>query len=107
MWLLQLRKVNGIFSNQPRENILLTVYGTAAKHLEPLKGGNIPLEIIVTTKDPEQKKKAFDKCLATIKSAGVWTSYPKLSTTRSLTQVGGKEKGRHVTQSPVYWSFRR
>lgn len=61
------------FSNQPREITILTVYGTA-KHLEPLKGGKIPLEIIVTTKDPEQKKKAFDKCLATIKAAGVRNS---------------------------------
>ncbi|BDD57948.1 FACT complex subunit spt16 [Monascus purpureus] len=41
-----------------------------AKHLEHLKGGKIPLEIIVVTKDPEQKLKAFEKCLDIIKNAG-------------------------------------
>lgn len=46
----------------------------AAKHLEPLKGGKIPLEILVTSKEPEQKKKAFDKCLEAIKNAGVWVA---------------------------------
>lgn len=43
----------------------------AAKHLEPLKGGKIPVEILVTTKDPEQKLKAFEKCTEVIKNAGV------------------------------------
>ena len=43
----------------------------AAKHLEPLKGGKIPMEILVTSKDQEQKAKAFEKCLDVIKSAGV------------------------------------
>jgi Xaa-Pro aminopeptidase len=42
-----------------------------AKHLEPLKGGKIPVEILVTTKDPESKTKAFEKCLEVIKTAGV------------------------------------
>lgn len=41
-----------------------------AKHLEHLKDGKIPLEIIVVTKDPEQKLKAFEKCLDIIKNAG-------------------------------------
>jgi Xaa-Pro aminopeptidase len=39
--------------------------------LEPLKGGKIPVEILVTTKDPEEKAKAFYKCLDVIKNAGV------------------------------------
>lgn len=46
-----------------------------AKHLEPLKGGKIPVEILVTTKDPESKAKAFEKCLDVIKNAGVSIYY--------------------------------
>jgi hypothetical protein len=42
-----------------------------AKHLEPLKNGKIPVEILVTTKDAEEKAKAFSKCLDVIKNAGV------------------------------------
>lgn len=41
-----------------------------AKHLEPLKGGKIPVEILAITKDPEQKTRAFEKCLDVIKGAG-------------------------------------
>ncbi|KAK2787451.1 FACT complex subunit spt16 [Emmonsiellopsis sp. PD_33] len=41
-----------------------------AKHLEHLKGGKIPVEILVTTKDAEQKAKVFEKCLDVIKNAG-------------------------------------
>lgn len=42
-----------------------------AKHLEPLKGGKIPVEILVTTKDQEEKTKVFEKCTELIKSSGV------------------------------------
>ena len=42
-----------------------------AKHLEPLKGGKIPLEILVRGKDSEQNAKQLDQCLEVIKSAGV------------------------------------
>lgn len=42
-----------------------------AELLEPLKGGKIPVELLVTTKDPESKTKAFEKCLEVIKGAGV------------------------------------
>lgn len=41
-----------------------------ANHLEPLKGGKIPVETLVVTKDPESKTKTFEKCLDVIKSAG-------------------------------------
>ncbi|EEH38707.2 FACT complex subunit spt16 [Paracoccidioides lutzii Pb01] len=41
-----------------------------AKHLEHLKGGKIPVEILVTTKDTDQKAKVFEKCLDVIKNAG-------------------------------------
>ncbi|KAL9004589.1 MAG: hypothetical protein Q9188_002598 [Gyalolechia gomerana] len=41
-----------------------------AKHLEPLKGGKTPIEILSRGKDPEQNAKHFEKCLDVIKSAG-------------------------------------
>ncbi|KAH8422951.1 chromatin-remodeling protein SPT16 [Aspergillus melleus] len=41
-----------------------------AKHLEPLKGGKIPVEILLTSKDLEEKTKSFEKCLEAIKSSG-------------------------------------
>jgi len=68
MWLLLQRKVNLI--HHVTLASLLTVVFTA-KHLEPLKGGKIPVEILVITKDQEQKKKSFEKCLEVIKNAGV------------------------------------
>ena len=42
-----------------------------AKHLEPLKGGKVPIEILVRGKDAEQNAKQFEKCLEVIKGAGV------------------------------------
>ncbi|GAB1193136.1 FACT complex subunit spt16 [Aspergillus pseudonomiae] len=41
-----------------------------AKHLEPLKGGKIPVEILITSKDPNEKTRSFEKCLEVIKNAG-------------------------------------
>ncbi|KAL8725333.1 MAG: hypothetical protein Q9181_006452 [Wetmoreana brouardii] len=41
-----------------------------AKHLEGLKGGKIPLEILSRAKDPEQNAKHFERCLDLIKGAG-------------------------------------
>ncbi|KAL9023725.1 MAG: hypothetical protein Q9196_007018, partial [Gyalolechia fulgens] len=41
-----------------------------AKHLEPLKGGKTPIEILSRGKDPEQNAKHFEKCLDVIKNAG-------------------------------------
>lgn len=49
----------------------LTAWRAVAKHLEPLKGGKIPVEILVTSKDPADKAKAFDTCIDAIKKAGV------------------------------------
>jgi nucleosome binding factor SPN SPT16 subunit len=42
-----------------------------AKHLEQLKGGKIPLEVLVRGKDPEQNEKLFAKITDLIKSSGV------------------------------------
>lgn len=39
-----------------------------------MKGGKIPVEILAITKDPEQKTRAFEKCLDVIKGAGVRSS---------------------------------
>lgn len=33
------------------------------------------MEILVTTKDPEQKKQTFDKCLDAIKNSGVRVTF--------------------------------
>lgn len=52
------------------EVVYVVTTAKKAKHLEPLKGGKIPLEILVTSKEPEQKKKALDKCLEAIRNAG-------------------------------------
>ncbi|MCJ1257673.1 FACT complex subunit spt16 [Lignoscripta atroalba] len=41
-----------------------------AKHLEPLKGGKVPIEILVRGKDAEQNAKHWEKCLDAIKGAG-------------------------------------
>lgn len=41
-----------------------------AKHLEPLKGGKIPLEILVRGKDAEQNAEIFNKIAMHIKDAG-------------------------------------
>ncbi|KAI4161693.1 MAG: hypothetical protein LQ342_004701 [Letrouitia transgressa] len=41
-----------------------------AKHLEPLKGGKVPVEILVRGKDAEQNAKQFEKCLDVVKTAG-------------------------------------
>jgi nucleosome binding factor SPN SPT16 subunit len=42
----------------------------AAAYLEPLKGGKVPVEILVRGKDPEENKKQFQTCLDTVKKAG-------------------------------------
>ena len=42
----------------------------AAKHLEPLKGGKIPIEILVRGKDADENAKHFQKCVDAIKGAG-------------------------------------
>lgn len=83
-------------------------YATAAKHLEPLKGGKIPVEILAITKDPEQKAKAFEKCLGVIKEAGVRPSititviYQPRNCSNSFL-----EKGWHFTKRHRIGSFCR
>ncbi|PWY78389.1 SPT16-domain-containing protein [Aspergillus sclerotioniger CBS 115572] len=52
------------------EVVYVVTTAKKAKHLEPLKGGKIPVEILVTSKDPEEKMKSFEKCIEVVKSAG-------------------------------------
>lgn len=42
----------------------------AASYLEPLKGGKVPVEILIRGKDPEENKQQFQTCLDTLKKAG-------------------------------------
>lgn len=42
-----------------------------AKHLEPLKGGKIPLEVLVRGKDAAANEKLFTKIADVINSSGV------------------------------------
>ncbi|KAI5296122.1 FACT complex subunit spt16 [Ascosphaera acerosa] len=41
-----------------------------AKHLECLENGPIAVNLLITSKDPEQKAKSFDQCLSVIRAAG-------------------------------------
>lgn len=43
----------------------------SAKHLQPLKGGKIPIEILVRGRDADQNAKHFKRCVDAIKDAGV------------------------------------
>ncbi|PYH89668.1 FACT complex subunit spt16 [Aspergillus ellipticus CBS 707.79] len=52
------------------EVVYVVTTAKKAKHLEPLKGGKVPVEILVTSKDPEEKMKSFEKCIEVIKNAG-------------------------------------
>jgi Xaa-Pro aminopeptidase len=52
------------------EAVYVVTTAKKAKHLEPLRGGKIPVEILVTTKDPEGKLRSFEKCIEVIRSAG-------------------------------------
>ncbi|EAS37200.2 FACT complex subunit spt16 [Coccidioides immitis RS] len=52
------------------EAMYVVTTAAKAKFLEPLKGGKIPVELLICSKDPETKIKAFEKCLDVIKSSG-------------------------------------
>ncbi|EEP78331.1 hypothetical protein UREG_03177 [Uncinocarpus reesii 1704] len=52
------------------EGMFVVTTAKKAKLLEPLKGGKVPVELLVFSKDPESKTKAFDKCLDLIKNSG-------------------------------------
>jgi nucleosome binding factor SPN SPT16 subunit len=41
----------------------------AATYLEPLKGGKVPVEILIRGKDADENKKQFQTCIETLKQA--------------------------------------
>lgn len=49
----------------------MLVLSSTAGHLEPLKNGKVPVEVIVRGKDAEENSKQFEKLREVIKSAGV------------------------------------
>ncbi|KAI9836234.1 MAG: FACT complex subunit spt16 [Sarea resinae] len=52
------------------ETLYIVTTAKKAKHLEPLKGGKIAVELLVRGKDAEQNAKLFERCLEIIKSNG-------------------------------------
>jgi hypothetical protein len=50
-----------------------------AKHLEQLKGGRFPIEVLVRGKDAAENEKLFIKVTNKIKEAGVSESVPIVS----------------------------
>lgn len=85
-------KKGSIVFRGPSIKAALTASRTA-KHLEPLKGGRIPIEILIRGKDAEQNAKQFEKCLDIIKSAGV--SEKALKEEKYWTDVHPEESGNH------------
>lgn len=59
-----------VFWLWPGCNYRISADRAAASYLEPLKGGKVPVEILVRGKDVEENKKQFEKCLDTMKKAG-------------------------------------
>ncbi|RDL37751.1 putative FACT complex subunit SPT16 [Venustampulla echinocandica] len=52
------------------EALYIVTTAKKAKHLEPLKGGKVPLEVLVRGKDAAENEKLFTKINDVIKSAG-------------------------------------
>ncbi|KAI7236663.1 FACT complex subunit [Hortaea werneckii] len=68
-WLLGYEFPATLFLITPESMTIVTTKKKAA-YLEPLKGGKIPLEVVVRGKDAEENAKQFERCLDTIKNAG-------------------------------------
>ncbi|KZF20719.1 transcription elongation complex subunit [Xylona heveae TC161] len=52
------------------ETLYIVTTAKKAKHLEPLKSGKIPVELLIRGKDPEQNTKLFERCVQIIKDSG-------------------------------------
>ena len=61
-----------------------------AKHLEPLKGGKVALEVLVRGKDAEQNEALFRKITDKITSAGV--SHISFGVSYKADMVGSSEE---------------
>ncbi|KAI7350356.1 FACT complex subunit [Hortaea werneckii] len=68
-WLLGYEFPATLFLITPESMTIVTTKKKAA-YLEPLRGGKIPLEIVVRGKDAEENAKQLERCLDTIKNAG-------------------------------------
>ncbi|KAF2202190.1 SPT16-domain-containing protein [Delitschia confertaspora ATCC 74209] len=69
LWLLGYEFPAALFVLTPD---LLQIVTTKKKatYLEPLKGGKVPIEILVRGKDAEQNKKQLEACIETMRNAG-------------------------------------
>ena len=75
-----------------------------AKHLEPLQGGKIPVEILVRSKDAEQNQKHWDKCIEVIKGAGVGQTSENRKNYIAKLPI---EESRHYCERYIDWTVRR
>ncbi|KAF1983849.1 transcription elongation complex subunit [Aulographum hederae CBS 113979] len=69
MWILGYEFPTTLFVLTPES---LTVITTKKKSqlLQPLKGGKVPVDILVRSKNAEENQKHFDKCLDIVKAGG-------------------------------------
>ncbi|RAL58999.1 hypothetical protein DID88_009028 [Monilinia fructigena] len=67
---IRLRVSCDTLSFHSRDSIYIVTTAKKAKHLEPLKGGKVPLEILVRGKDAAANEKLFTKITDVIKSSG-------------------------------------
>lgn len=54
-----------------KEKFYVVTTGKKAKHLETLKGGKVPVEFLIRTKDEEANRKQFEDLVEIIKKNGV------------------------------------
>lgn len=85
-------------------DLCLPLSSLTAKHLEPLKGGKVPVEILVRGKDTEQNAKHFEKCLNVIKGAGVGLFYLMRPAQHADCRL---EESRHNPQRFFNWTLCR
>ncbi|KAH7406256.1 FACT complex subunit-domain-containing protein [Phaeosphaeria sp. MPI-PUGE-AT-0046c] len=69
LWLLGYEFPHTLFVLTP-DLLQIVTTKKKASYLEPLKGGKVPVEILVRGKDAEENKKQFQACLDTVKKAG-------------------------------------
>ncbi|KAH7073227.1 FACT complex subunit-domain-containing protein [Paraphoma chrysanthemicola] len=69
LWLLGYEFPHTLFVLTP-DLLQIVTTKKKASYLEPLKGGKVPVEILVRGKDAEENKKQFQTCLDTLKKAG-------------------------------------
>ncbi|KAI9815718.1 MAG: FACT complex subunit spt16 [Pycnora praestabilis] len=68
-WLLGYEFPATLFLFTP-ETFYIVTTAKKAKHLEPLKNGKVPIEILIRGKDADQNAKIFERCAEVIKTSG-------------------------------------